>query len=112
MENRRRHRKNTWAGVVAAMLSLLVAACVQNESDEATRELHLATASLGGVFYPVGQTLSNLVTKYADGQSMLPVVSAGAMLLLQVWLSDIVGAVIVLGLFLFNRSSGALNESP
>jgi len=59
-------------------LSLLFSACVQDESDRASQELHLATASLGGAFYPVGQTISNLVTKYADGISMLPVVSAGA----------------------------------
>lgn len=79
MGNRRRHKKSAWVGVLAAMmLSLVVTACVRNETDEATQELHLATASLGGAFYPVGQTVSNLVTKYADGLSMLPVVSAGA----------------------------------
>lgn len=38
----------------------------------------MATASLGGAFYPVGQTASNLVTQHADGLTMLPVVSAGA----------------------------------
>jgi len=38
----------------------------------------LATASLGGAFYPVGQSASNLVTKYSTNLSMLPVVSAGA----------------------------------
>jgi len=47
-------------------------------SDGIARELHLGTASLGGAFYPVGQTASGLVTKYADGLTMLPVVSAGA----------------------------------
>lgn len=38
----------------------------------------MATASLGGAFYPVGQSASNLVTKYSTNLSMLPVVSAGA----------------------------------
>lgn len=45
---------------------------------DSPQELHIATASLGGAFYPVGQTASNLVTKYADNLTMLPVVSAGA----------------------------------
>jgi len=47
-------------------------------SAERPVELHMATASLGGAFYPVGQTASNLVTQHADGLTMLPVVSAGA----------------------------------
>lgn len=57
-------------------LATLLSACGNN--DDAQQELHLATASLGGAFYPVGQSASNLVTEYADGLSMLPVVSAGA----------------------------------
>tara|TARA_B110000483_G_scaffold97893_1_gene120151 strand:+ start:3619 stop:4533 length:915 start_codon:yes stop_codon:yes gene_type:complete len=53
--------------------------CGQSASrGEARQELHLATASLGGAFYPVGQSASNLVTKYSTNLSMLPVVSAGA----------------------------------
>lgn len=57
-------------------LVTVLAACVRDEN--AKIELHLATASLGGAFYPVGQSASNLVTLYADNLSMLPVVSAGA----------------------------------
>ena len=79
MRNRRQNKKNVRADLLALItFSLFVAACAQNDSEEAKQELHLATASLGGAFYPVGQTVSNLVTKYADGLSMLPVVSAGA----------------------------------
>lgn len=77
MRNRWRFNKGVWAGALIT-LTLLVCSCAQNEPDETTKELHLATASLGGAFYPVGQTVSNLVTKYADGLTMLPVVSAGA----------------------------------
>jgi TRAP transporter TAXI family solute receptor len=55
---------------------LSLAACGQRNSLD--RELHIATASLGGAFYPVGQSASALVTKYAENLSMLPVVSAGA----------------------------------
>lgn len=59
-----------------AFLASLLGGCGQ--SGESRQELHLATASLGGAFYPVGQSASNLVTKYSDNLSMLPVVSAGA----------------------------------
>jgi len=55
---------------------VLLLGCQPN--TERATELHLGTASLGGAFYPVGQSASNLVTKYAEGLSMLPVVSAGA----------------------------------
>jgi TRAP transporter TAXI family solute receptor len=57
-------------------LATLLSACGNNNDTQ--QELHLATASLGGAFYPVGQSASNLVTQYADNLSMLPVVSAGA----------------------------------
>jgi TRAP transporter TAXI family solute receptor len=77
VRNRWRFNNGVWAGAVVTLM-LLVSSCGQRESDNSTQELHLATASLGGAFYPVGQTVSNLVTKYADGLSMLPVVSAGA----------------------------------
>lgn len=59
---------------VGILVCTLTAACTKQE----TQELHLATASLGGAFYPAGQSMSNLVSKYADGLTMLPVVSAGA----------------------------------
>jgi TRAP transporter TAXI family solute receptor len=60
-------------------LSVLLTGCGGASSgDDLSQELHIATASLGGAFYPVGQTASNLVTKYAEHVTMLPVVSAGA----------------------------------
>ena len=59
---------------LGAFVCILFTSCTKRE----TQELHLATASLGGAFYPAGQTMSNLVSKYADGLTMLPVVSAGA----------------------------------
>ncbi len=41
-------------------------------------ELRIATASQGGAFYPVGQAVSTLVTKYAEGLEMVPVVTQGS----------------------------------
>lgn len=42
-------------------------------------ELRIGTASLGGAFYPMGQSISNLVNKYAgDDISMVPVVTGGS----------------------------------
>lgn len=43
----------------------------------AQEELRIGTASLGGAFYPMGQAAANLVNKYAEGYSMVPVVTAG-----------------------------------
>ncbi|MBL6957863.1 MAG: TAXI family TRAP transporter solute-binding subunit [Rhodospirillales bacterium] len=41
-------------------------------------ELRIGTASQGGAFYPVGQAISTLVGKYADGLTMVPVVTGGS----------------------------------
>ena len=41
-------------------------------------ELLMGTASMGGAFYPVGQGIANLVTKYSKSYSMVPVVTGGA----------------------------------
>ena len=42
-------------------------------------ELRIGTASLGGAFYPMGQSISNLVNTYAgDDISMVPVVTGGS----------------------------------
>ncbi|WP_323765356.1 TAXI family TRAP transporter solute-binding subunit [Marinovum sp.] len=42
-------------------------------------EMRVGTASLGGAFYPIGQGISNLVNKYAEGDiSMVPVVTGGS----------------------------------
>ena len=45
---------------------------------ETQNELRLGTASLGGAYYPIGQGISSLVTQYAEGVSMVPVVTRGA----------------------------------
>ncbi len=42
-------------------------------------ELRIGTASLGGAFYPMGQSISNLVNKHAGGDiTMVPVVTGGS----------------------------------
>ena len=43
-----------------------------------SEELRIGTASQGGAFYPVGQAISNLVNKHADGLTMVPVVTQGS----------------------------------
>ncbi|MBX2847638.1 MAG: TAXI family TRAP transporter solute-binding subunit [Acidiferrobacterales bacterium] len=65
---------------VLCLIALGLFACSSDATDSSTKnkELHLATASLGGAFYPIGQTASNLVNKYAENLTMLPVVSSGA----------------------------------
>jgi len=41
-------------------------------------ELLMGTASMGGAFYPVGQGIANLVSKYSGSYAMVPVVTGGA----------------------------------
>ncbi|MHA6346352.1 TAXI family TRAP transporter solute-binding subunit [Roseivivax sp. CAU 1761] len=55
----------------------LCAAVAGPAASVAAEELRIGTASLGGAFYPVGQAISNLVNKHADGLTMVPVVTQG-----------------------------------
>ena len=42
-------------------------------------ELRIGTASLGGAFYPMGQSISNVVNKHAGGDiTMVPIVTGGS----------------------------------
>lgn len=41
-------------------------------------ELRIGTASQGGAFYPIGQAISNLVSKHVEGTTMVPIVTQGA----------------------------------
>lgn len=58
----------------AALLGLMLAGSSIMAQAE---ELRIGTASMGGAFYPVGQAASNLVNEYADGYTMVPVVTQG-----------------------------------
>ncbi|PYG27210.1 TAXI family TRAP transporter solute-binding subunit [Pelagimonas varians] len=45
----------------------------------AAEELRIGTASLGGAFYPMGQSISNVVNKYAGNDiTMVPIVTGGS----------------------------------
>jgi TRAP transporter TAXI family solute receptor len=57
-------------GVALGLISAGVSASAE--------ELRIGTASQGGAFYPVGQAISNLVNSYADGLTMVPVVTQGS----------------------------------
>ena len=54
----------------------VVAACAPPADRE---EYRLGTAALGGAYYPLGQGLASLVTRDADGISMVPIVTRGAL---------------------------------
>ncbi len=41
-------------------------------------ELNVGTASMGGAYYPMGQALGNVISKYVEGVSAVPVVTGGA----------------------------------
>jgi len=56
-------------------LNLTAAALVLACAPATAQELRIGTASLGGAFYPMGQSIANLVNKYAgDEISLVPVV--------------------------------------
>lgn len=43
----------------------------------AQSELRIGTASLGGAYYPMGQAIANNVNAFAEGYTMLPIVTGG-----------------------------------
>lgn len=60
-----------------AALGLALSMTVSGGSVMA-EELRIGTASQGGAFYPVGQAISSLINKHADGLTMVPVVTGGS----------------------------------
>ena len=73
--------------VIALAVMMAFVSCTKDEesSDSAgtrpaasNKNINIATASVGGAYYAVGQEIANLVNKYADGLTMAPEVTAGA----------------------------------
>mgnify|MGYP000066949599 FL=1 len=62
-----------FAGIAAVALSATLGA----QSASADTELRIGTASLGGAYYPMGQALSVNVNNFADGYTMVPIVTGG-----------------------------------
>ena len=57
----------------------IAAAITMSASSVSAAELRMGTASLGGAFYPIGQSISNLVNEHAGGDiTMVPVVTGGS----------------------------------
>tara|TARA_R110002124_G_scaffold48148_7_gene142429 strand:+ start:1864 stop:2784 length:921 start_codon:yes stop_codon:yes gene_type:complete len=56
---------------------MAVAAMVVASSTASAQEIRIGTASLGGAYYPMGQALSNMINKYAEGYTMVPIVTGG-----------------------------------
>lgn len=46
---------------------------------QADQELRIGTASLGGAYYPMGQALGVNVNNFADGYTMVPIVTGGGL---------------------------------
>ena len=65
--------KRRWISISVLTIGLLTGAGSAN-----AQELRIGTASQGGAFYPVGQAISTLVGNYADGLTMVPVVTQGS----------------------------------
>ena len=66
--------KNLLSTVVALTIAVLLP-----QSVFAQQELRIGTASLGGAYYPMGQALSSNVNSFAEGYSMVPIVTGGGL---------------------------------
>lgn len=64
--------------MVRLLIVLSVFLSVSCDPNAVQDELRIGTASLGGAYYPIGQGISSLVTQHAEGLSMVPVVTRGA----------------------------------
>lgn len=62
--------------LIALAAAAVFAACAPPADRQ---EFRLGTAALGGAYYPLGQGLASLVTRYTDGISMVPIVTRGAL---------------------------------
>lgn len=78
-------KKNVILVSLFLILVMVASGCSSNNTPQtntpqqsAPQQLSIGTASIGGAFYPVGQEISNLVTKHAEGIEMIPEVTAGA----------------------------------
>ncbi|MDA8870645.1 TAXI family TRAP transporter solute-binding subunit [Rhizobiaceae bacterium] len=69
-------KRKTAAMMLGLALSLGVGSATLGVSQAA--ELRIGTASQGGAFYPMGQAIASLVSKYAEGTTMVPIVTAGS----------------------------------
>lgn len=59
---------------IATVATLAIGA---TQAAYAQDELRIGTASLGGAYYPMGQALANNVNNFAEGYTMLPIVTGG-----------------------------------
>lgn len=70
--------------VICLVLALVLTSCTKKESttSETTsvknKNINIATASIGGAYYAVGQEIANLTNKHSSGLTMAPEVTAGA----------------------------------
>ncbi len=63
--------------IKSALAAAIVISGTAGSAFAQAEELRIGTASLGGAFYPVGQAIANLVTKHAEGITMVPIVTQG-----------------------------------
>jgi TRAP transporter TAXI family solute receptor len=64
---------------IAGVAAIALATTLTVQSAQAQSELRIGTASLGGAYYPMGQALSANVNNFADGYTMVPIVTGGGL---------------------------------
>ena len=62
---------------VALKLIGVAVFALASTTASAQEKLRIGTASLGGAYYPMGQALSSMVNKHAEGFEMVPIVTGG-----------------------------------
>ena len=62
--------------LIVLAIAVVAVACAPPTDRQ---EYRLGTAALGGAYYPLGQGLASLVTRHAEGISMVPIVTRGAL---------------------------------
>ncbi|MGJ8610557.1 MAG: TAXI family TRAP transporter solute-binding subunit [Octadecabacter sp.] len=62
---------------MAAVTAVTLGAAFGPHMAAAQDEMRIGTASLGGAYYPMGQALSNSINEFADGYTMVPIVTGG-----------------------------------
>jgi TRAP transporter TAXI family solute receptor len=70
--------RNKKFAVLLSVVTILILGEVDWSASQQKRAMTLATASIGGAYYPMGQALSSIINKYVTDISVTPEVTNGA----------------------------------
>jgi TRAP transporter TAXI family solute receptor len=70
--------RNKKVVLLLSLLSLFILVAVAWSASQQKKAMTLATASIGGAYYPMGQAMSSVINKYVADISLTPEVTNGA----------------------------------